>query len=131
MPILTATGAVADLVCAVCATEWHMTMGDWLIPDSSDDSIIGAECPGCGSQEWFTWHDWVYLGPPIPNVTPGDPDPSHMGAKQMVLIERIAQVLGRSKRSIPDRPASSYPQAPTAPTQAAVRAYVAQIRGNP
>lgn len=127
MPILTATGAVADLVCAVCPTEWHMTSGDWLLPE--DASSVGGTCPGCGSVEIFFWHDWIYIGPGVPNVTPGEPDPTHMGAKQMVLIERIATALGRTRRVIPDKPAGSYTPTPTAPTQASVRAYVAQMRG--
>lgn len=123
MPILTASGGVADLVCAVCGVEQHVITTEWFVPDGGDTSIIGAPpCPGCGSQEFFTWTDWVYVG------DDGQPDPDHDGARQMVLIQRVATALSRSQATR-NEAGRTYPTAPTAPTQAAVRAYAARLRG--
>jgi hypothetical protein len=137
MPILTATGAVVDHVCANCGNERHLTPAQWVVPAEANDVFSTPPCT-CGATESFSWHDWVYLTPPqrpadLAPEEPFDhspkPDHTHDGARQMVLIERVATALGRSKRSHPEAAGRKYAQAPAAPTQASVRAYVARLRG--
>lgn len=138
MPLLGATGAVADHVCANCGTERHLTSADWVVADS-DDSVFSTPPCSCGSTESFSWHDWVYMTAPKrpahldPDASFDEsphPDHAHEGARQMVLIGRIATTLGRKRRVIPEKPTGRrYAEAPTAPTQASVRAYVARLRG--
>lgn len=125
MPLLTATGGVADHVCANCGNERHLVSSDWYFSEEAgaDDSVFTTPPCSCGSTESFSWHNWTYMN------EGGDPDHARFGAQQMVLIERVAQALGRKKRTLPDKTTKPYPQAPTAPTQNEVRAYVARLRG--
>lgn len=137
MPLLGATGAVADHICAVCGLERHFTSSDWLTTDAPD--MMGTPpCPTCTSQEWFTWHDWTYVSSPRrpKDLAPEEkfdtsprPDADHFGARQMVLIARVAQAKGRSQRKIRDQPPGrSYDKTPRAPTANEVRAEVAKMR---
>jgi hypothetical protein len=138
MPILTSTGAVADLVCAVCGTEQHVTSNGWQVsgdPTADESVFTSPACPGCGSTESFAWHDWVYLSlleesddPAVPHR--GGPDHTHFGARQMVLIERVARALGRRQRVFGiENGGRSYEQPPRAPTQNEVQEYARTIRG--
>jgi hypothetical protein len=137
MPLLTATGAVADHICANCGVESHITTAEWVTAEG-DESVISTPPCACGSTESFSWHNWVYLSrprrpqdldPDEPFDTSPRPDHTHVGAQQMVLIERVAQALGRKKRMIPERGNRRYQGSPTAPTQASVRAMTARLRG--
>lgn len=139
MPILTATGAVADHICANCGAETHITPNLWVISDDADESIFSTPpCAGCGSTESFSWHDWVYqtpsarprgLQPEEPFDTSAQPDHTHHGAEQMVLIERIAQAKGRKQKKHPDKSTEPYKEPPKAPKHENVRALVARMRG--
>jgi hypothetical protein len=121
MPLLSATGGVADHICANCGAETHLLTADWIVADL-DDSVISTPPCVCGSTESFSWHDWTYVD------KDGNPDPSHAGAEQMVLIARVASATGRTRRSIGE-PGRAYAQAPKAPTQTSVRDMVAKMRG--
>lgn len=139
MPLLTATGGVADHVCANCGNERHLTSGDWIVAEG-DDSVFSTPPCTCGATESFSWHNWVYVThPKRPRDLPPEerfdhspkPDHTHHGAEQMVLIERVATALGRKQAKHADKTKQRYKQAPSAPTQAKVREMVKKMRGEP
>lgn len=121
MPLLTAVGAVADHVCANCGVERHLTIADWRLSDS-DDSVISTSPCTCGSTESFSYHEWVYVD------RDGNPDHTQVGATQMVLIERVATVLGRPQAKHAGQSSKRYAQTPTEPSPSSVRAYVARLK---
>jgi hypothetical protein len=116
MPLLTASGGVADYICPNCGAERHLTTADWVLPaDSFDESVFSSPMCPCGTNEVFSWHDAIY--------------PSHLsgGARHMVLIERVATALGRKKRQMRQVPGRKYEQEPKAPLQRHVREHTARL----
>lgn len=115
MPLLSATAAEADHICVVCGTERHLTMTDWFTEDTDASVFTTPPCGVCTSTESFSWHDWVYMD------NDGRPDHTRIGARQMVLIGRVASALGRQKRTIPEQAGRRYDQEPTAPVLSEAR----------
>jgi hypothetical protein len=135
MPLLSATETSAVWCCLGCGYEGQLHPGDWKVDDDLDSSSLTTPpCPDCGAVESFSWHDWVYVTerPPDPDDPRGpgtvEPDPEHPGAKQMVLIERVARARGRRRRTMPEQRATAYPSAPRVPSVDEVRAYARRIR---
>ena len=137
MPLLGASGGVADHLCLFCQKETHLTTVDWITYDDAPHTFSTPPCPNCGATESFEWHDWTYLqgkerprnlDPDVPFDDSPKPDHTHPGAKQMVLIARVAQAKGRKKRVLKDKDPRKYAQPPTAPRQDEVRGYVKQLR---
>jgi hypothetical protein len=122
MPLLSATGGVADHICAACGAETHYTSADWIYDDADPGAFSTPPC-SCGAVESFSWHDWTYID------HKGEPDHAHVGARQQVLIERIGQALGRTKAKHADRIKKPYKEPPRAPTQNEVRDHVKRMRG--
>ncbi len=135
MPLLTVqtnlAGAVTrvSLICAVCRHEWDTTVGQWRVPRPGEDrSVLPApSCPACGAAEFFVWHDATYVSrrewtnEDGVTVSWEEPDPSHFGARQMVLIARLGWTLGGAQAN---RGGGFYDQMPQAPSADEVRAYV-------
>lgn len=101
---------------------------------SADDmSVIAAPQCGCGAQESFFWHDWVYVKTTRVKDEEGNEqtiqvaDPDHPGARQMILIARIGEAKGRERKAVNNH-SLKYEREPKAPKPEEVRDYVNKLR---
>lgn len=92
MPILSVGNNTVEVICQICGSESNIPFNKIVVADEGVASL--PPCNACNSHECIFFHDWVYTG------SDDLPDSNNFGAKQMVLIEKIAKRVNLKQKKL-------------------------------